>query len=80
MSIITSLPEGRVCLRVAMVGPQLVFGKKSIVITTPSHWTLSIFVRFPKAAVLPINSSIAQKDNQHFQQEYCAGIQNPLLR
>lgn len=80
MSIIRSLPEGRVSLRVAMVGPQSVFVKKSTVITKPSHWTLSIFVRVPKATVLPINSSITQKDNQHFQQEYCAGIQNPLLR
>lgn len=59
VSITRSLPERRVCLRVAMGRPQLVFGRKGMIIT-PSHWALSIFVRFPKATVVS-NSSIAQK-------------------
>lgn len=68
MSIIGSLPRGRVCLRAAVGGPLLVFGRKGMIITTPFHWTLSIFVRFSRETGLPINSSTAQKVNQHFQQ------------
>lgn len=80
MLAIGSLPKGRICLKVAVEGPQLTLRRKGIIITRPFQWALSIFVRFPKAAVLPINSSIAQKVNQHFQQEYCASVYNPLLR
>lgn len=80
MSLMGSLPKGRVCLRVTVGGPQLVLRRRGIITTTPFHCALSMFVRFPKATVLPISSSIAQKVNQHFQQEYCAGIRNSLLR
>ena len=59
-----NLPEA--CFGRAPVG----LGGKDIIIT-PFHWALSIFVRFPKATVLPINSAIVQKVNQHFQQEDC---------
>lgn len=69
-----SLPEG--WLGRAPVG----LGRKDIIINMSFLWALSIFVRFPKATVLPINSAFTQKVNQHFQQEDCAGIHNPLLR
>lgn len=36
-------------------------GRKDIIINAPFHWALSIFVRFPKATVLPINSAFTQK-------------------
>lgn len=55
-------------------------GRKDIIIT-PFHWTLSIFGRFPKATVLPINSTIVQKVLSTFSTgRLCAGIHNPLLR
>lgn len=67
------------CLWVAMGGPQLVCGRKGLIITRPLRWALSIFVLFPKATGLPINSSITHKASQHFLQEILCWHSKPLL-